>query len=146
MKGLRRLADLYGRVEKMEAAAALVAADETSRVAGELASEQASGREQGMKARSALADGNRAEWMLAHRAGEMIVMRAEVLAGAQAQCEKARDEAMQRYIASRLKTQQVAAATGRRQDLEAVVKQRQDQAATDDRYAARLLWTRGRSG
>ena len=142
MKGLQRLAALYGRVEKMEAAAARIASDEAARTASEIVLESTWGREQQGKARSALAGEDRAEWLLAESARDFTARRISKLERVRAQREKTRDEAMQRYIASKLKTEQVTATLERRQLLEASADQRQTQVANDDRYAARLVWLR----
>ena len=144
MKSLGRLAALYGRMERIEAAAARRAADaviEASRARGR---EDACAEEQGGLARLALEAGDRSAWQMAADASEFSMLRAGSLAEVQGERAKVQAEAMSRYLASRLKTRQVLEVLERARSLAAVAEARRDQAAADDRFAARLGWTRMR--
>ena len=142
MKGLGRLAALYGRIERLEAVSARVAADALSLVVREHGREQACGLDEQARARVALGEQDRLEWRMANSALELSGLRLEKLAHLQASRERVRDEAMRHYMASRLKTQQVQQALMRRHDAAVVVERRQAQAAADDRFGSRLGWTR----
>ena len=142
MKGLDKLAVLYERVERMQAALARTAADHAAVVARELAFEHTCLQDQRSSARAVLSASDPSARPLAAAAEEFAMLRAAKLTALCAQCEEAREEAMRSYMASRVKTQQVASALARRRTQQAASAQRQSQAAADDRYGSRLGWTR----
>ena len=142
MKGLERLAALYERVERMEAARVQLAAAAVADVTRERMAEEAYGRAEGELARAALVDGDRRAWVVAASAGEFAADREDRLARVQVQREAAYGDAMADYTASRLQSQQVLQVVERRQRSVKVLEERRAQATADDRYGARLGWTR----
>ena len=142
MTGLNRLAALYERVERMEAARVQLAAAAVAGVTRERMAEEAYGREEGELARAALVGGDRGAWVVAASAGEFAANRQDKLARVQVRCEASYDDAMAEYTASRLQSKQVLQVVERRERSEKVLAERRAQAAADDRYGARLSWTR----
>ena len=135
MKGLERLAALYERLERMEAARVQLAAAAVADVTRERMAEEAYGRAEGELARAALVGGDRRAWVVA-------ADREDRLARVQVQREAAYGDAMAEYTACRLQSQQVLQVVERRQRSEKVLEDRRTQATADDRYGARLGWTR----
>ena len=126
----------------MEEAAARMAAEVAASVGRERALEEAYRKQQQCVAREALTDADRMGWVLAASVGEFSALRAERLAAMQVQRDLLHAEAMRRYTASRLKTQQVLEAVKRSRTLAVLEEERRAQAAGDDRYASRLEWMR----
>ena len=133
---------MYARVERMEAVSAQLAGAAVARIARERLAEEAYGREEQELARVALVGGDRGGWLVAASAGGFAQEREAKLAALQVQRERARDDAMASYAASRLKSQQVLQVAERRQHTEKVLEERRAQASADDRYGSRLGWTR----
>ena len=142
MKALGRLAALYGRMERMEAVAARLAADRAERAAEGCRLEQACGCEQQSLARAALMGGDRTAWLVAARVADLSKARMEGLTKLRVTREQARDAAMEKYMASRVKTEQMTRALERLQAAETLCETRRDQAAADDRFLSRVGWTR----
>ncbi len=145
-KGLHRVAALYGQVERvrlveLQEAAAAVAEAERLRVAAEAARGD---RQQ--EGRAALARGEGIAWRLAESACEVAEVTMDRAAAVRAERELLRASAGELYRASRLRTEQVARVVEGLRAAEALVAGRREQAATDDRYAARLCWSRMKAG
>ena len=145
MRRFARLTELYGLVERIDAAAARIAADAVAEAVRLRASEEACDVEQRRLARAALAIGDRAGWLVADSAGEFAEARAASLARMQAQREVVRDQALAVYRASRLKTEQMARMGKGEREAAALEDGRRAQAVADDRYGARLEWTRAQA-
>lgn len=145
-KALARVAAVYGQMERLrlvelQAAAAAVAEAEGLRGEAELAGEAQKG-----EGRAALARGEGVAWRLAESACEAAgaaALRAGVLRDER---EALRAGAGDVYRASRLQAEQAAGAVEGLRQVEAIAAGRREQAATDDRYAARLCWSRMKAG
>ena len=143
---LGRVALLYGQVERvrlaeLHEAALAVAEAERLRAAGEAACLKSRG-----EGRAALARGEGMAWRLAEGAAEAAELTVERAAAWRQEREAARVGAGEAYRASRLRTEQVTRVVEALRDAEAVLEGRREQAANDDRYGARLCWTRMKAG
>ncbi len=142
MNGLARLAHLYGLMERMDAAAARVAANAAESVLRVRMEEHAAGEQQGRLARAAMVDGEQIAWTVAVKALELGEARVLALATVQARYDAARQTAMEKHRASRLRTEQMTRVVEGEHKAQAMHESRRVQAEADDRYASRLLWTR----
>jgi hypothetical protein len=141
-KGLAKVAMLYGQVERvrlveLQEAAAAVAEAEHLRAAAE-----ARGAAHRSEGRAALLQGEGLAWRLAESAGDATEVLRERALLLMAERDVLRTAAGEAYRSSRLRTEQVTRVVEAIAQAQAVVDARREQAATDDRYAARLCWTR----
>lgn len=146
LKGLARIAALYGQVERvrlveLQQAAASVAEAERLRTAAveDGAVHQGAGR-------AALAEGEGHGWRLAQdacQAAHEIAARAEEL---RAERDVVRASAGESYRASRRQTAQLVRVVAGLVKAETLLEERREQAAADDRFAARLCWSRMKAG
>ncbi len=145
-KGLGRVVALYGQLERVrlmelqEAAAAVVAVDRLR------AEAEAAGVARRSEGRAALARGEGMAWRMAEsacEAAEVVVARAAAERTAR---EASRLAAVEVHRASRLRAEQALRVAEVEARAVAATEGRREQAATDDRYAARLCWTRMKAG
>jgi hypothetical protein len=142
--GLKRIAKLYGVVERMHALRLEQASAGVREVVGAIGVERAAGAAAGVAGRLALGSGDHGEWMLAQAQREMAGMRRVRLEGLRDERGVVEMEAKKEFLESRVRTEQVKQVVEKAAAVAAVDEGRRTQAAADDRYAARLLWLGGR--
>lgn len=135
-----RLASLYATLERIRSAELRVAESEVDDAAFSAAIAGAASENQRDTSRQALASGEREEWQIAETARSAIEMRIVRLARLRIECEATRDAAVMRHRLSRLQVEQMDSVAERRQAREALEETRQQQAESDDRFAARRAW------
>lgn len=94
-----------------------------------------------LKSREALLDGDRVSWMISERQSESAAWRKQKLDAIRVLREELSDEARERYVASRLRREQIQRVFD---DIAArieIEEGRRSQAASDDRFLARRRWT-----
>jgi hypothetical protein len=140
VRGLKRLARLYGQVEQIRSlqlrAAALAVAEVTQASAQEAADEQ---RELA-QGHSALRAGDRQGWVIATVQTEVAIARQRRLEPLQAAREQLREQAALAHRDSRQRLEQLEGIVDRARALQVRDTERRDQAASDDRYLARRIW------
>jgi hypothetical protein len=141
LETLRRLANLYAVVEEMHSTelqrmtAAVREAEQAMTVVRDVA------KLARMDARGALTVGDRAGWLMSETQQERAGWRRRQLEQVRLQREHLSDEAMQRYIDSRLKREQMERVFDDLATQTEIVEERRTQAASDDRFLARRRWT-----
>ena len=145
-KGVARVAALYGQVERMrlielQEAAAAVAEAERVRAAAEAACEERRSEE-----RAALVRGEGLEWRLAQGGCEALERTMLQAVAMRKERETSRASAEEGYRTSRLQAEQAAQVVVELRAVENGLEARREQAAADDRYAARLCWARMKAG
>ena len=124
---------------RLEQAAAAV-----REVVGAIGVERDAGAAAGVAGRLALGSGDHGEWMLAQAQKEMAGMRRVRLETMRDERAVVEVEAKREFLESRVRTEQVKQVVSRAAEIATVEDGRRVQAASDDRYAARLLWLSGR--
>ena len=142
--GLKRIAKLYGVVERMHSLRLEQASAAVREVVGAIGVERDAGAAAGVAGRLALGSGDHGEWMLAQAQREMAGMRRVRLETMRDERAVVEVEAKREFLESRVRTEQVKQVVSRAAEIAAVEDGRRVQAASDDRYAARLLWLSGR--
>jgi hypothetical protein len=107
-------------------------------------SQHAAVRSAEFEGRAALIVGDRMGWSFAEAQRELAGWRSNGLKRIRAEREESMKSAQEQYLASRVKSEQMQCAV---EDVEAGVaieEGRRIQAATDDRYLSRKLWTEAR--
>src|ERR1700761_7574583 len=141
LEAMRRLATLYAAVEEMHAS-------ELQRVTAAVReAEHAIEREQQVayssriEGRTSLVAGDRTNWMMAESEQETATWRRRALELIRLKREELNTAAMEQYVASRLKKEQmkrVCEDIASRQEIE---EGRRVQAGSDDRFVSRRRWT-----
>jgi hypothetical protein len=140
LKRLKRLASLYGVVERMHsielqmASAAVIEAEQA------IAVQRAAIRSAGFDGRGALMMEDRLGWSLAERQREIAGWKRERLEGIRVERESLSDSARERYAASRLKSEQIQSVVDGVELRVQVEDGRRTQGAADDRFLSRKLW------
>ena len=146
MSGLRRLAKLYGMVERAHLAELQVAtrdyeeAEQTRRAEVEFAKAQEGA------AREALVVGDAAGWKVSEAVGAAASARAGRLLRLGEERAEVREQASVAYRESRVRAEQMQRMAERARMQAAIDEGRRVQAAADDRYSSRKGWMRGRRG
>lgn len=141
---LKRLVTLYGVVEEMhsvELQRTTAAVHEAQQAIGVQQQLTSSAR---LGGRDALMTGDRMSWEIAEIQQEAAAWKRRRLEQIRVQREMASDAARQKYVASRLKSEQmkgVVEAVATREEIE---EGRRLQAASDDRFLARRRWSEAR--
>lgn len=132
---------LYGDVEEMHSI-------ELRRTAGSVReAERAIGlqekvvRSADLKARIALAGGDRVDWTIARTQRDIAEWKQQRLQEVRLEREILKNEATKQYLASRLQSEQMRHVVNGAAAQEAVETGRRTQAAIDDRFLARRRWT-----
>ncbi len=134
VRGLQRLADLYGMVERMHSVDLRVASDSVTESVQALDRRRRVESEQLERGRSALEDGDREEWTMAESQAELAQAQAERVDRLRQAREILRESALDAYRASRLRMEQMQQLVRSVRDREATVARRRFQAALDDRH------------
>jgi hypothetical protein len=143
-RGLQRLADLYGTVERMRSVDLKVASDSVTEASQALDTERQTERTQAENVRAALEQGDRHEWALAESQAELAGSRAGRVEHVKRAREELKETALQAYRASRLRMEQMRQMVRHVREREAAVERRRFQAALDDRHLARQMWVKAK--
>jgi hypothetical protein len=141
--GLKRLAELYGLVERMRGLELAAAAGAVAEVEQAGAVEGGLLREQAGAGRAALLAGDRAGRAMAEAQREAAEVRAARLEAMRLEREQAREAARESYQASRMRMDQMESAVERIRVQAEMEAARRMQAATDDRFLSRREWVKG---
>jgi hypothetical protein len=142
---LKRIAALYGMLDRMrsvELRMAAAAVEEVERVA---AMHHAVSIDQQTCGRAALVTGDRAEWMLSKAAREFAEVRIAQLVDLREARAEVLDAAVIAHRQSRLKVEQIDRVVDRARTAQALDQARRTQAVADDRYASRRAWSQTES-
>ncbi len=142
MKSLRRIAKVYGLVERMHSLELRVAADALNDVLCATAVAAATRYQQASSAREALVLGRREEWAVAEVTRTVEEIRMTRLAELRTQREAKVAEAAVVHRASRLQMEQMERVVERKRAVAAIDEGRKTQAMADDRFASRAAWSR----
>jgi hypothetical protein len=141
LETLRRLVNLYAVIEEMHSTelqrmtAAVREAEQAIVVERDVAK---SARTDG---RGALIAEDRVGWLMSETQQERADWRRRQLEHIRLQREQLNDEAMQQYVASRLKREQMKRVFDEIAAQTEIEEERRTQAASDDRFLARQRWT-----
>ena len=144
LRRLKRLATLYGVVERMDSvelqrtAAAVLEAEQAIDV------QRAVVRSAGFDGRGALTAGDRMGWSFAERQRQIAGWKRERLEGIRVEREELSDAAREQYAASRLRSEQMKGVVDRVEARVAMEDGRRVQAAADDRFLSRRSWVDAR--
>jgi len=144
LRRLKRLATLYGVVERMDSvelqrrAAAVLEAEQAIDV------QRAVVRSAGFDGRGALAAGDRMGWSFAERQRQIAGWKRERLERIRVEREELSDAAREQYAASRLRSEQMKGVVDRVEARVAMEDGRRAQAAADDRFLSRRSWVDAR--
>jgi hypothetical protein len=144
LETLQRISTLYAAVEEMHSAELkrmTAAVRETQQAIGVVQEVARAARVDG---REALLGGDRACWTMSETQQETAACRRRGLERIRLEREKLNDVAMEQYVASRLKKEQIKRVF---EDIAArmeIEEGRRMQAASDDRFLARRRWTDAR--
>ena len=139
-RGLERIAVLYSTLERIRCAELRAAAGAVEEIVHAAAAEQAARQVQTEAARRALADGDRLAWLLAESGREFADIHFERLEAIKIRRTALRVEASDAHLESQVKLEQVKRVAERMRARQAVLEDRQAQAAADDRHLARRIW------
>lgn len=137
---LNRLANMYAVVERVHSielqtkAAALVEAERAIEV------QRVVVRSAGFDGREALGTGDRMGWSVAQAQREIAGWRRDRLERIRAERMQLSDTARERYLASRLESEQMKSVVGRAAARVQVEEGRRTQATSDDRFLSRKAW------
>jgi hypothetical protein len=140
LETLRRLVNLYALVEEKhstELRRMTAAVRETEQA---IAVEQDVAKLARLYGREALTAEDREGWLMAETQQKRAQWRRRQLEHFRLQLEHLNDEAMQRYIDSRLKREQMERVFDEIATRTEIEEERQTQAASDDRFLARPRW------
>jgi hypothetical protein len=137
---LKRLAEVYALVERMQSLELGMAASAVAEVEQAGAVEDGLLRQQTGAGRAALLAGDRAGWAMAEAQRDAAEVRARRLEEIRREREAVREAARTTYRASRMRMEQIDSAVERTRLQDALETARRTQAATDDRYLSRREW------
>jgi hypothetical protein len=141
LETLRRLVNLYAVIEEMHSTelqrmtAAVREAEQAIVVERDVA------KSARMDGRRALIAEDGAGWLMSETQQERADWRRQQLEHVRLQREQLNDEVMQRYVASRLKREQMKRVFDEIAAQTEIEEERRTQAASDDRFLARQRWT-----
>ena len=140
--GLARVAALYGQVERVRLVALQQAAIAVNDAALTRDLATAAGVLRRLEGRAALALGEAEGWRLAESTSEAAEVMAESAEELRLQRESLRAEAGEDYLASRVQRKRVGRIVECVALAEKGIQDRREQAEADDRFAARMCWSR----
>ncbi|SNS44951.1 hypothetical protein SAMN05421770_1011021 [Granulicella rosea] len=140
VRGLERLAELYGMIERLRSLDLRTASAQVNEAASYVHLQREAGRREVESGRAAIAAGDRQGWAIAESELELTRIRqarAEELRRARAAL---RETAADAYRASRMRMEQMQSVARQASKQEQAEERRRTQAALDDRHLARSLW------
>ncbi|MCU1320287.1 MAG: hypothetical protein JWP98_1805 [Edaphobacter sp.] len=141
---LKRLAALYGVVERMHSVELQRTAAAVREVEQAVAMQQSVARSARFDSREALMTGDRLSWSLAKTQRETAEWRQERLEQIRLERQELSDVAKEQYAASRVKSEQMKSVVDGVTVRAEAEEGRRMQAATDDRFLSRRLWVGAR--
>lgn len=141
LETLQRLVALYAAVEEMhstELQRATAAVHEAQQI---IRAEQEVARSARIDGRGALLAGDRMNWMMAEAQQETVARRRQGLEQIRLEREELSEAARERYVASRLRREQMKRVFDDIAVRMEIEEGRRLQAASDDRFLARRRWT-----
>ncbi|HMF63349.1 MAG TPA: hypothetical protein VK608_04610 [Edaphobacter sp.] len=144
LRKLKRLAALYGVVERMHSVELQRTAAAVREVEQAIAVQQTVVRSAGFDSRETLMTGDRMGWSLAKTQREIAEWKQERLKRIRLEREELSDVAREQYAASRVKSEQMKSVVDGVTVRAEVEEGRRMQAATDDRFLSRRLWVGAR--
>jgi hypothetical protein len=144
LKAMRRLATLYAAVEEMHASELQRVTAEVREAEDAIERERQVARLSRVDGRAALVEGNRTNWMMAESEQETAAWRRRALELIRLKREELNNAAMEQYVASRLKREQMKRVCEDIASRLEIEEGRRVQAGSDDRFLARRRWTDAR--
>jgi hypothetical protein len=141
LETLRRLVSLYAAVEEMHSTELHRTTTAVQEAQQAVAAAQLVMQSARVDGRGALLDGDSVGWVMAETRQETAALRRQSLDGIRVEREELSDAARERYVASRLKKEQMKRVfddIAARMEIE---EGRRMQASSDDRFLARRRWT-----
>ena len=143
LKRLKRLAALYGVVERMRSIELRVKTAAVIEAEQAIEAQRVVMRSAGFDRREALMNGDRLGWSLAETQREIAGWKRERLERIRVEREALRSDAREEYSASRLKSEQMKGVVDSAAARVEVEEGRRAQGAADDRFLARRVWMKG---
>lgn len=141
LAGLKRLMSLYGGIEEMHSVELQRTMAEVREAEQAIEAQEGTVRRSASHGREALKVGDRMDWKVAQVQREIAEWKQERLEQVREERERSNEEARSRYIASRLRREQVKhVVDGATAQME-IEAGRRTQAGLDDRFLARRRWT-----
>jgi len=144
LEAMRRLAALYAAVEEMHATELQRVTAEVREAEDAIERERQVARLSRVDGRAALVEGNRMNWMMAESEQETAAWRRRALELIRLKREELNNAAMEQYVASRLKREQMKRVCEDIASRLEIEEGRRVQAVSDDRFLARRRWTDAR--
>ncbi len=144
LETLRRLASLYAVIEEMHQAELHRMTVGVHEVIQAIVVEQDVAKLARIDGRCALATGDCVGWMMSGAQREASVWRRQRMEQVREEREQLKDEATQRYVASRLKREQMKRVFNEISARSEIEEGRRAQAVSDDRFLGRRRWTGAR--
>jgi hypothetical protein len=144
LKRLKRMAALYGVVERMHSVELQRAAGVVREAEQAIDAQRAIGRTAGFDGREALMQGDRMGYALAETKQEVAAWKGERLEEIRVKREESRGVVRERYAASRLKKEQINRVVEGVAERVKTEEGWRFQAMTDDRFLSRKLWMQTR--
>lgn len=141
LAGLKRLMSLYGNIEEMHSAGlerAMLAVQEAEQA---IAAEVERARSSNSDGRDALVAGDPLGVVLARTQREIAEWRHQRLQEIQLERRMLKDEARNKYLASRMQSEQMKYVVDNAMAQAEIEAERKMQAALDDRFLARRRWS-----
>jgi hypothetical protein len=137
---LKRLAALYGVVERMHSVELQRTAAAVREVEQAVATQQSVARSASFDSREALMTGDRLSWSLAKAQRETAEWRQDRLEQIRLERQELNDAAKEQYAGSRVKSEQMKSVVSGVTAKTEIDEGRRMQAATDDRFLSRRSW------
>ena len=144
LEAMRRLAALYAAVEEMHSIELQRVTAEVREAEDAIERERQVARLSRVDGRAALVEGNRMNWMMAESEQETAAWRRRALELIRLKREELNNAAMEQYVASRLKREQMKRVCEDIASRLEIEEGRRVQAVSDDRFLARRRWTDAR--
>jgi hypothetical protein len=144
LESLKRLVSLYGSVEAMHSTELQRRTAAVREAEQAIVAQQGALRQSASYSRDGLNDGDRVGWKAAQVQREIAEWKQERLEQVRMERERSSEEARKRYIASRLRSEQIRHLTDRAEAGASIDAGRRAQAGLDDRFLSRKRWTDAR--
>lgn len=145
-RGMKRLADVYGVVERMRSVDVQVATGLMTEADGMCVKERQARDSEMVRGRAALAAGDSAGWVISEAERRAAEARLGQLVDLQRQRRVVCEDARNAHTASRINVEQVQRVLDQARGQQELVEQRRGQAESDDRFASQQCWQRKKLG
>jgi len=144
LEGLKRLVSLYGGIEEMYSTELQRQTAAVREAEQAIAEQQGALRRSASRGRNDLNAGDRVGWKSSQVQREIAEWKQERLQQVRVERERSNEEARRRYLASRLRSEQVKHLVDHAAAKVAIDAGRRTQAGLDDRFLSRKRWTDAR--